>query len=275
MGKDKRRAGKGCGILAAIVVGVPLLVAGVVGVQTWGPLHEAGETMDELDRTLGSSAVYCPEPSGAIPAPRMELFLESRSALVAACDDYGGVQQGFEAVAALEERDPDDGKDLRVVGDVATGLGGAALQITPFLARFFERRNHALLAALMGLEEYSYIYAVAYHDLLLAEATRSEIFSGGSALSPEAAEMLRGCLDRQLDAVWRDGGADQHAATLAAELAQMEEDPSRLIWQDGLPAAVAAGIAPYRERLDRVFCAATAGLEMDRSSRRALVLALE
>ena len=45
----------------------------------------------------------------------------------------------------------------RMCGDVAVGLGSAALAITPFLARFFELLNKALLAAGMGLEEYSYI----------------------------------------------------------------------------------------------------------------------
>ena len=65
------------------------------------------------------------------------------------------------------------------MGDVAVGLGSAALSITPFLARFFELRNKALLAAEMGLDEYSYIFAVAYHDLLLTPQTLNEIFSDG------------------------------------------------------------------------------------------------
>jgi hypothetical protein len=169
VGKINRPVAKGCAILAAIIVGVPLLVVGVVGVKTWVPLQEAGEVMDELDRSLGSRATYVPALSGEISAERMELFLELRASLVAACEDYGGVRKGFDAVAWLETRDPSDPGDAKEVGDVAYGLGGAALAITPFLARFFELRNDALLSASMGLQEYSYIYATAYHNLLLSE----------------------------------------------------------------------------------------------------------
>jgi hypothetical protein len=265
MGKINHPVAKGCAILAAVVVGVPLLVVGIVGVKTWMPLQRAGEALDELDRSLGHQAVYQPGASGAIPAERMELFLELRTELVTACDEYGAVQKGFDSVAELESRDPNDPKE---VGDVAVGLGGAALAITPFLARFFERRNKALLKAAMSLEEYSYIYATAYHDLLLSPKTRNEIFSDDHALSPEASEQLMDCLTRQLGAIGQADGVE-------AELKKMEDDSSRLIWQDGLPEAVHASVLPYRGRLDSLFCGATAGLEMERESSRALRIALE
>jgi hypothetical protein len=272
VGNTKHPAVKGCAILAAIIIGVPLLVVGVVGVKTWVPLQEAGEAMDELDRSLGRQATYVPALSGEISAGRMELFLELRTSLVTACEDYGGVRKGFDSVASLESRDPRDPKE---VGDVAVGLGGAALSITPFLARFFELRNDALLSASMGLQEYSYIYAAAYHDLLLSEQTRNEIFSDGCALSPEASELLKGCLTRQVEAMPRAEGEQPRYGAMEEELVKMEGDPTRLIWQDGLPEAVRASVMPYRERLDRVFCGATAGLEMERNARRALRVALE
>lgn len=195
-----------------------------------------------------------------------------RNTLVTACEDYGTVQKGFDSVASLEEKDP---RDPGEVGEVAIGLGGAALAITPFLARFFEQRNNALLDASMGLQEYSYIYAAAYHDILLSENTRNEIFSDGNALSPEASIMLRGCLARQLEPMaYADGESAQRGA-LEAELKMLEGDPARLIWQDGLPDAVRASVTPYRDQLDRAFCGATAGLEMEQDARRAIRVALE
>lgn len=275
VGKINSSAAKGCGILIAVVVGIPLLVVGVVGVKTWIPLQEAGEAMDELESSLGPEATYVPSPSGEIPSDRMELFLVLRRSLVIACGDYGAVRKGFDQVESLDGRDPEDATDPNEVGDVAFGLGGAALSITPFLARFFERRNTALLGASMGLEEYSYIYAMAYHDLLLSPHTLGEIFSDGKALSPEAAEMLKGCIRRQLERTGQGADPGQPRGILEAELKMMEVDPTRLIWQDGLPEAVLASIKPYRERLDSVFCSATAGLEMERSSSRALRIALE
>jgi hypothetical protein len=55
----------------------------------------------------------------------------------------------------------------------------------------------------------------------------------------------------------------------------MDTDPTRLVWEDGLSAAVRASVIPYREQLDRLFCGATAGLEMEQGARRALIVALE
>jgi hypothetical protein len=272
MGKINSPAAKGCAILAAVLVGVPLLVVGFVGVKTWGPLHEAGQSLEELDRSLGKAAAYLPAPSGEIPGARMELFLELRIFLVTACEDYGSVRKGFDSVASLESKDQGDLSD---VGGVVKDLGGASLSITPFLARFFEKRNDALLAASMGLEEYSYIYALAYHDHLLSRQTRNEIFSDGDALSPEASIQLKGCLTRQLEAVSQADTKNPGRAALEAELKKLEGDTSRLIWQDGLPEAIRNSVMPYRDQIDRLFCRATAGLEMERDSNRALRLALE
>jgi hypothetical protein len=272
MAKINHPAAKGCAIAAALIVGVPLLVVAVVGVQTWAPLHEAGQALDELDRSLGDRSVYVPAPSGEIPAERMELFLELRASLVSACEDYGTVRKGFDSVAALETK---ESGDLNDVGDVAKDLGGASLSITPFLARFFKQRNDALLAVSMGLSEYSYIFAVAYHDNIQSPQTFDEIFSNGEAVSPAASLELKGCLARQLVAAGQAEGNNYFLAVLEEELWKMEEDPGRLIWQDGLPEAVAASVRPHREQLDRLFCGATAGLEMERDAGRALWLAIE
>ena len=58
------------------------------------------------------------------------------------------------------------------------------------------------------------------------------------------------------------------------ELQRMKANSERLLWQDGLPASIAASVTPYREQLDSLFCGATAGLEMDKSARRAILVAL-
>jgi len=263
---------RGCLIVAAIFVAVPLLVVAVVGVKTWVPLEEAGDSLEELSRVLGSEASYRPLPSGEIPPERMELFLQIRDTVGIACAHYGEVQEGFDSVASLETKDP---HDLGDVGGVVQDLGSASLAITPFLARFFRLRNAALLERRMGLEEYTYIYALAYHDTLLNELTLQEIFSDGLALSPAASQMLQGLLLRQEEVMQEDGGGPIPAAIVVAEAERMAEDPARLLWQDALPAPLAASIEPYRERLDRVFCPATAGLEMEANPRRALAVALE
>ncbi len=63
-------------IVAAIVVGVPLLIVAVVGVQTWRPLEKASDTLVELERSLGAEADYVPAPTGAIAPERIAVFLD-------------------------------------------------------------------------------------------------------------------------------------------------------------------------------------------------------
>ncbi len=256
-------------MLAAILLAVPLIVVGVVGVRTCVPLQQAGRSLDELESNLGEAASYAPSPTGEIAAERLELFLDLRAVLVTTCDDYGAMEAAFDSVAALESKDTGDWGE---VGTVAGALGGAAFEITPFLARFFEMRNEALLEASMGFEEYAYIYAVAYREQLLSEQTRDEIFSDGVAVSPEASQMLSACLLRQLE---RGTAVGSWRAAVEAELARGRADSTRLVWQEDLPQPLRVSLAPYRARLDEVFCGATAGLEMERSSRRAIAVALE
>jgi hypothetical protein len=270
LGEENPSVVKGCAVTLAILIAIPLLLVGVVGVRTWLPLRRAAQALEELQTTLGPRSYYTPTATGAIPPERVELFLEIRADLVTACGKYGAVQAGFDAVSAMDSTDAEAGD----VAGAVRSLGGAAIAITPFLAGYFEERNQALLEAGMGLEEYSYIYAMAYHDQLLAESTRIEIFSDGEALSGRASEMLMGCLDRQA-ATLDSGDVDPSVRkAVAGELESLESDPTRLPWQDGLPTAVAASLAPYRETLDPLFCPATAGLEMEQDSRRALRLAL-
>ncbi len=44
--------------------------------------------------------------------------------------------------------------------------------------------------------------------------------------------------------------------------------------RDGLPPDVERSLAAHRGRLDETFCRATAGIDLDRDSRRALAIAL-
>ena len=50
---------------------------------------------------------------------------------------------------------------------------------------------------------------------------------------------------------------------MEAEILEMEDNPFRLLWEEGLPEAIHESVLPYRDRLDPLFCSATAGLEMD------------
>jgi len=261
---------RGCLVGVAIILVLVALVVGVVTVRTWIPLQEADRSLEQLDLALGPDTTYT--PTGSIPEDRLELFLKIRGTLATGCDAYGRVRAGSDAVDRMDSSDTVQAKDI---AGASKALGGAALSITPFLARFLEMRNRALLAARMSLEEYSYIYALAYHERLLSPETRAEIFSNGEALSPEASKMLARCLAREATSAEHGAVDPSRAAALEAELERMSAaERPRLIWQDGIPDAIRADLAPYRDRLDRLFCPATAGLEMEGSAGRALRIAL-
>lgn len=269
MGSNRTAAFKLIGLMVLVPVVIATVFTAIIGVRTMNPLTAARGSLDELEQNLGESARYTPLESGAIPALRMEAFLEIRNSLVLACEEYGPVQRAFETVDSL---DPDSGAGWEETGSLVKVLAGATFEITPFLARYFELRNDALLYVNMGLEEYSYIYAMAYHDELLSDHTRDQIFSNGDALSEEASAMLADCIRRQLSTM---DPTDPRRPEIQQELARMDSDPWRLAWQDGLSASIGGSIDPYRDRLGDLFCSATAGLEMERGARRAIWLALE
>jgi hypothetical protein len=57
------------------------------------------------------------------------------------------------------------------------------------------------------------------------------------------------------------------AAALTAEIEAMERDPERWPWQDGLPADIARGFEPYRERLEASYDAPMNALELMRAEK--------
>ncbi len=259
MGEGSRRWLKGCAIGCGSLALVLLLVVAAVGVRTCVPLRGAKRTMARLEARFGPAGSFVPFPDGAIPPGRLDAFLAVRSALSDTCPRFEAFLRRMERMEHLDET----ATSGREIAEMSRGFARAAAGIAPLIGKFFEGRNGALLEAEMGLGEYTYIFALAYRDRLLDESFRRELFSEGGPIGPEASEALRGML-ATLDA---EAGAE-------AEIRRMERDPRRLPWQDGLPAAVESSLLTYRERLDRAFCSATAGIELDPDSRRAMFIAL-
>ncbi len=133
------------------------------------------------------------------------------------------------------------------------------------------------LDAGMGRGEYSYIYAVAYLDRILSadENESSGPFDGapsGNRIHGVMTQILRNQL-AQLDTIVErenDPAMRQIRDEVADEIRTMEAQPKRLLWQDGLPAAVASSLELYRERLDAVFCPYTIGFEFVENRQRGL-----
>jgi hypothetical protein len=243
-----------------------LVLVGVVGllglshVMT-GTLRDAIETRKQLEERHGDQASYVPPPDGAVAPDRLERFLRVREAVFVTCAEF---EETSHQLRRMDELSPEAPRG-EVFGEMRQ-LTGEVFRMVPRLGRFFELRNGALAAVDMGLGEYTYIYLVAYHDELRTSATSDGAF-GDAEIGPRVHQALRQMLRHQLEALPSDA---PWRPELAAEIERLERAPRRLPWRDGLPEAVAASVAPYRDRLDELYCAATMGLEFNTNRTRGL-----
>jgi hypothetical protein len=248
-----------------VVALIPVLALVVVSVRTCVPLGIAGRARVQLDEQFGPPESFTPSSDGSITAARVRAFLEVRGKMAASCEQFEIMQAKMRRVEAIDEEAP---SREQLVG-ATKGLASVGAGITPFIGEFFEQRNKGLLEAQMGLGEYTYIFAVSYRSQL--EELGDELFFEGG-LSPEVLAMLRGALSRQL--VVSTGSDDAARRLLEQEIRAAQDDPRRLPWPEQLPPAIEESLRPFRDQLDRTYCSATAGIDMDPDSRRAMIIAL-
>lgn len=274
---------KGCGIGCGVVLLV-LIVIGTASVfylkETFRGIQEATESYEELIAREGGIEEYLPPAGGAVPDSRLVLFLSVRESLRPAQDDLAALFADFPPGDAVRDEEGSFVDAMRIVGAVA-GM------ITP-IGEYCARRNEALMQAGMGLGEYFYIYTIAYHSWLghspedgpvvtkgccpgSAEGRRERLFDGEDAtFGPEkvrrrhrryALTLLRNQLGSLADA-----GASPDAAAwrrrLETEISRFETNPRHVPWEEGLPEPIEASLAPYRDRLEATYDAATNCFEL-------------
>jgi hypothetical protein len=273
--KTKKWLG-GCGIGCGVVL--LLAIIGIVGSSFFfmRTFKEAIGKRELLDERHGTQAAYVPPVDGAISAERLEAFLSIRSVLMELCPTFANSAQQFQRMDELEEDTPKKETFLEVLK-----LSKEVFGMVPRMGEFFQARNTALLEHDMGLGEYTYIYTLVYRDRLLPGGTTedSSLFGDG-APNRRLREALRQMLRNQLASLDEarvgetrqigDRDLDLIRQSLQDEIDQLEIDGKRLPWQDGLPTAIAASIAPYSSRLDEVYCAATVGLELSKNRQKGL-----
>jgi hypothetical protein len=171
-------------------------------------------------------------------------------------------------------------------------IGRSGLGVGKDLGEFFRVRNQTLLASGMGLGEYTYIYVLAYYSLLghspedgpedaFVEFEAEERDDSGPRVTTSMAEDeypftrirrdLITVLNNQLATLPPEGEdpvMDAWREELAAEIAALDEDPSRGFWPAGLPAAIAASLDPYRERLESTYNPFMNVFELSRNRRQ-------
>jgi hypothetical protein len=224
-----------------------------------------------LDERFGKPSEFTPPDDGAIPPARIEAFLAVREATGPARAAIAGIFGRFptrEEAEALDKK-PFTEKLVTGFGIARTGMG-----LPTAIADFFQIRDEALVAQEMGMGEYSYIYTLAYHSWLghdPADAPLRE-HPEGSAPVPAGVQWriqtdLVAMLENQAASLptdapqaWRD--------RLAAEIAALKEDRSRVPWQGDVPETVAASLEPYRARLEASYTPATNLFELARNRKK-------
>jgi len=262
----KKPVAWGCGLLVLL----PMLGVFVIGARTCAPLGAAREAQTELEQQFGPAGSFTPEPDGAIPADRVQVFIKVRDSLSDTCNDFATMLAPMDRLAELDGNDP----SIEEITAATGGLAKTAVGITPRLGEFYAARNQALLDQGMGLGEYVYIYALAYQQQLLDSRHLDSVFAEGRAIPPETAAVLLKILQNH-GRVLNGTVLERERALLDAELAAMQSDPKRLLWQDQVPESMAGSLAAYRAELDAGFCRATSGVATDLSSLRAIMLALD
>ncbi len=244
----------GCGALIVLAIAIPLVLA----VMVMLPMNRAVGARAEIERLYGTQDSFVPPASGAPSADRIEAFLEVRRALADTCEDFSNAER---SVAALEAFDDQSEVSRIDVMKQAFSTTKNMMGMGPLIGQFFETRNQSLLDAEMGLGEYTYLYVVAYGDIIV-DPTETNRLLGPEATNERVRRALQSILMNQLDRLRQDGGPEVDIAMVSAELAALENDPRRIPWQDGPPPAITVALLPYREELDALFCSSTPPLEL-------------
>jgi hypothetical protein len=242
------------GCLVALVS--VLLIIGLGGFLALRPVNEAKQLEQELLDRHGAVPTFIPRPDGAVAPDRVEVFLAVRAALLT---QTGQVQETY---ARIDEAM--NAEDLSAADGATTFKD--VMKTLPLMVKFYRVRNGELMAQGMSLGEYFYIYAAAYGDRLCPPQPEGEAPTASPYVTARASREFAQILRNQLEAT-APGPAPELAMDIEREIASLERGHIALPWQEGLPAALAQSLAPYRSRLAPLFCLATRELELGQKNK--------
>ncbi len=259
----------GCGIGCGAVL-LLLIVLGTFGyLFVKGKMQgfaEAESASAELARKYGRITDYCPDPGGPA-ADRIQVFLEAREKAAAARRNlevsFAGLSDGIHQAREGQDSIP---QILDIIG--------RGFSIVPQLGEFHAARTRALTDAGMGPGEYVYIYVLAYYSWMGKSPADGPGFRirgdrgivredsrDGRDVHAERRDELTRYVRRTFLAMLRnhcpradEGRAeappDPWRKVLDAEISALEEGPSRIPWQDGLPRGIEDTLQPFRQKLE-------------------------
>lgn len=226
---------------------------------------QAGKTLDER---FGKPAEFTPPSDGSIAPDRIEVFLAVRDATA---PPRAAIVNIFSQFPNHEEAEAFEKKPFTEKLLTSFSLARSSMGLPTTLAEFFKLRDEALVSHGMGMGEYSYIYTLAYQSWL-KHSPRDGPVEGDQESNTTPAVPVR--VHDNMVAILENQGASLPPETspawrerLAAEIAAMKEDSTRIPWQDGVPETTAASFEPYRERLEATYAGATNLFELARNRK--------
>lgn len=251
----------GCGVGCGLMLLVTLMVGGGLFMAVRGVMKEADtieESYETLEADYGQAEDYTPTVSGAIPPERMEIFLAVREAMAEPSEKFANI---------IYILDDDDGVEVEASGYEKLKAG---LSLIPSMMGYLKTRNETLLEYGMGNGEYTYIYSLAFFGYLDKEVadgpsvklTGEDRGDSGFSFEIEGEEQSREEREKEirvylhrLHLAFLNNQIDVagEVPALISERETLVNNPRRLLWEEGLPGAVSASIAPYAGRLEPTY----------------------
>ncbi len=269
--------GIGCGAIALIVI--ILVMGGFFFIRNIvQDFRSSDELMDTLVEVFGEIEEYCPPPNGAIDPQRLEAFLAVREAMTPVRE---GLEQSLRILQESDDERLGEKERRSVFKKISTGFG-----LISQIADFNRARIQALLDAEMGMGEYYYLYTLSYYSWLgkpILDGHDFQIRSDDEGFrfndweSEESDEIRKDMTLRWLHRIilpmlhnqyekLTEGeipqAQRQWQRALETEVAAMESNRYRLVWQDGLPEVIVKSLEPFKQRLETSYSPLTNGMEI-------------
>lgn len=243
----KRGLGIGCGVML-------LVLLAIVGGGTWYAvkLNKDYKAVEASEKALIAATVglgeYVPPKSG-VPGPdRLEIFATVREDMAERRAGLARASQSF----ATEQSAGKRGSLPQFLRVLSSGS-----ELAPVYAGFWQARNRILQERGMGPEEYIYLYCLIYYSWLGRSPADAEISDriGADEAGRAINKLMVPIMSRVIDGLGESPDPDVLAGSefLMMEYMQMISDPDRYPWPQGLPAAMAAEMEPFRLRLEAAY----------------------
>ena len=257
---------KGCALGCGGALVVALVLIGFSVMQVRQINQRAFEAGDEIDARFGTIDDFRPSAGPAITPEQLERFIEVRLAVMGVCDEFGGMHAGMIAMSG-----PGASGGANLWNNISRGMHRirAIVAAPGLLGEFAGIRNEALLEQNMGMGEYVWIYALVFYTALGEEPVLNKTETRPGNIADNARFALMGMMERRASAL-RSAGLDEEADLWEQEKTLMINEPHRVPFADGVPAALATVIESRREVLAALFCTHTDALELMRLSRNRL-----